>query len=80
MYIRSYLGDIKEVQALDKQQVKFIFASDDNKEILLTVGQFPIFAKTSIDESFEKISLTPLMGSGPYKLGRVDAGRSVLCA
>ncbi|SNT70071.1 extracellular solute-binding protein [Psychrobacter sp. LV10R520-6] len=77
MYIRSYLGDIKEVQALDKQQVKFIFASDDNKEILLTVGQFPIFAKTSIDESFEKISLTPLMGSGPYKLGRVDAGRSV---
>ncbi|WP_201557760.1 extracellular solute-binding protein [Psychrobacter sp. 72-O-c] len=77
MYIRSYLGDIKEVQALDKQQVKFIFASGDNKEILLTVGQFPIFAKTSIDESFEKISLTPLMGSGPYKLGRVDAGRSV---
>jgi peptide/nickel transport system substrate-binding protein/microcin C transport system substrate-binding protein len=77
MYIRSYLDDIKEIQTIDKQQVKFIFASDDNKEILLTVGQFPIFAKTSIDADFEKISLSPLMGSGPYKLGRVDAGRSV---
>ncbi len=77
MYIRSYLGDIKEIQTINKQQVKFVFASDDNKEILLTVGQFPIFAKTSIDESFEKISLIPLMGSGPYKLGRVEAGRSV---
>ena len=77
MYIRSYLGDIKDIQIIDKQRVKFVFASDDNKEILLTVGQFPIFAKSSIDAEFEKISLTPLMGSGPYKLGRVDAGRSV---
>lgn len=77
MYIRSYLGDIKDIQVIDKQQVKFVFASDDNKEILLTVGQFPIFAKSSIDTDFEKITLTPLMGSGPYKLGRVDAGRAV---
>ncbi|GAF59597.1 LOW QUALITY PROTEIN: ABC transporter, periplasmic substrate-binding protein [Psychrobacter sp. JCM 18902] len=77
MYIRSYLGDIKDIQIINKQQVKFIFASNDNKEILLTVGQFPIFAKSSIDTYFEKITLTPLMGSGPYKLGRVDAGRSV---
>jgi len=77
MYIRSYLGDIKNIEIINKQQVKFIFNSDDNKEILLTVGQFPIFAKSSIDTDFEKITLTPLMGSGPYKLGRVDAGRSV---
>lgn len=77
MYIRSYLGDIKDIQIVDKQRVKFVFASDNNKEILLTVGQFPIFAKSSIDVDFEKITLTPLMGSGPYKLGRVDAGRSV---
>ena len=77
MYIRSYLGDIKDIEVLDKQRVKFVFASADNKEILLTVGQFPIFAKSSIDADFEKITLTPLMGSGPYKLGRVDAGRAV---
>lgn len=77
MYIRSYLGDIKNIEIINNQQVKFIFNSDDNKEILLTVGQFPIFAKSSIDTDFEKITLTPLMGSGPYKLGRVDAGRSV---
>lgn len=77
MYIRSYLGDIKDIEIIDKQRVKFVFKSDDNKEILLTVGQFPIFAKSSIDKDFEKITLTPLMGSGPYKLGRVDAGRAV---
>ena len=77
MYIRSYLCDIKDIEIIDKQRVKFVFKSDENKEILLTVGQFPIFAKSSIDTDFEKITLTPLMGSGPYKLGRVDAGRAV---
>ncbi len=77
MYIRSYLSDIKDIQIINDQQVKFVFASAENKETLLTVGQFPIFAKSSIDADFEKISLSPLMGSGPYKLGRVDAGRSV---
>ena len=77
MFIRSYLGDIEKVEIVDKQRVKFTFVSSDNKEILLTVGQFPVFAKSSIDADFEKISLTPLMGSGPYKLGRVEAGRSV---
>ncbi|WP_435978506.1 extracellular solute-binding protein [Psychrobacter sp. DM4] len=77
MYIRSYLSDIKEVQIIDEHQVKFVFNNADNKEILLTVGQFPIFKKSSVDTDFESISLTPLIGSGPYKLGRVDAGRSV---
>ncbi|WP_435948932.1 extracellular solute-binding protein [Psychrobacter sp. DM8] len=77
MYIRSYLSDIKEVQIIDEHQVKFIFNNADNKEILLTVGQFPVFKKSSVDADFETISLTPLIGSGPYKLGRVDAGRSV---
>lgn len=77
MYIRSYLSDIKDVQIIDTQQVKFRFKSDDNKEILLTVGQFPVFAKSSVERDFEKISLQPLMGSGPYQLGRVDVGRSV---
>ena len=59
MYIRSYLGDIKEVQVVYKQRVKFVFASADNKEILLTVGQFPIFAKSSIDTGFDKLRYNP---------------------
>lgn len=77
MSIRSYLADVKEVQVLDKHRVKFIFKSADNKEILTTVGQFPVWSKKSIDEQFGKVSLTPLMGSGPYRVGHIDAGRSI---
>lgn len=77
MQMRSYLSAIDSVEALDKHRVKFHFKSDDNKEILLTVGQFPIFAKSSVDKDFEKLTLTPLTGSGPYKLARVEEGQSV---
>ena len=77
MPVRSYLGAIQAVEVVDKQRVKFVFESAENKEILLTVGQFPVFAKSSIDENFEKVTLTPLVGSGPYRLGKVDVGRTI---
>ena len=77
IFLQSYLGAIKEVQVLDTQRVKFVFNGDDNKEILLTVGAFPVFAKRSIEADFDKVMLTPLLGSGPYRLDKVNVGRSI---
>lgn len=77
MQLRSYLAAIDKVEVIDKRRVKFHFKSSENKEILLTVGQFPIFKKASVEKDFEKLSLTPLMGSGPYQLHHVEQGRSV---
>ncbi|WP_296405262.1 extracellular solute-binding protein [Psychrobacter sp.] len=77
MQTRSYLSGVDKVEIIDKYRVKFHFNSAENKELLLIVGQFPIFKKDSIDKDFEKLSLTPLMGSGPYKLYHVEQGRSV---
>ncbi|WP_201546883.1 extracellular solute-binding protein [Psychrobacter lutiphocae] len=77
MQVRSYLSAIDSIEVLDQHRVKFHFASADNKEILLTVGQFPIFKKASVEKDFETLSLTPLMGSGPYRLDHVEQGRSV---
>ncbi|MDO5650916.1 MAG: extracellular solute-binding protein [Moraxella sp.] len=74
---RSYLADVDRVEVLNSTDVKFIFKTADNKEIMMLVGQMPIFAKTSIETSFDKVSLTPLMGSGAYQVGKVDAGRSI---
>lgn len=77
MSMRSYLAGIKQIDVIDKHQVKFIFENADNTELLLTVGQMPVWSKKSIDEQFEKVSLTPLMGSGAYKVGQIEAGRSI---
>ncbi|PID37656.1 MAG: ABC transporter substrate-binding protein [Pseudomonadales bacterium] len=77
VYIRHYLEEVDKVEVLDKHRVKFHFKSDTNKEIPLTVGQFPVFKKESIDKQFETVTLEPLIGSGPYQLDKIDAGRSV---
>lgn len=77
MSMRSYLAGIKQIETLDDYQVKFVFENADNAELLLTVGQMPIWSKKSIDEQFDKVSLTPLMGSGAYKVGQIEAGRSI---
>lgn len=76
-HLRSYLADIKEVRAIDNHRVKFLFNSDDNKELPLIVGQFPVFSKSSIEKEFETINFTPLMGSGPYQVAKVTPGRMV---
>ncbi len=77
MSMRSYLADVKDIQVINKHTVKFIFKHGENKEIGLSVGQMPIWSKKSIDEQFEKVTLTPLMGSGAYKVGKIDAGRGI---
>lgn len=77
MSMRSYLAGIKQIETLDDYQVKFIFENADNAELLLTVAQMPVWSKKSIDEQFGKVSLTPLMGSGAYKVGQIEAGRSI---
>ena len=77
MSMRSYLSDVKETQVIDRQTVKFIFKSKDNQVIKLTVAQMPIWSKKSIDGYFDKVGLTPLMGSGAYKVGKIDAGRAI---
>lgn len=78
MSMRSYLADVKDIQVIDKHTVKFIFQHAENKEIGLTVGQMPIWSKKSIDEYFDKVTLTPLVGSGAYKIGKIDVGRSIV--
>lgn len=77
MSMRSYLSDVKATQVIDKHTVKFIFKSKDNQEIKLTVAQMPIWSKKSIDAYFDKVGLVPLIGSGAYKVGAIDAGRSI---
>ncbi len=77
MSMRSYLAEVKDVQVLDNSTVKFSFKSDENLEISALVGQMPIWKKASIEQDFEKVGLNPLMGTGAYKIGQIDAGRAI---
>ncbi|MCZ6632151.1 MAG: extracellular solute-binding protein [bacterium] len=77
-YFKSYYGDVQKAEKVGERQVKFTFAGEDNRELPLIVGQLPILPKHYWEtHNFEKTTLEPPLGSGPYKIESVEAGRSI---
>lgn len=79
-FFKAYYGDVKEVIAESPTRVKFVFATTQNRELPLIIGQLPILPKhywTSEGRKFAQSSLTPPIGSGAYKIGRIVPGRSI---
>ncbi|HRH77960.1 MAG TPA: extracellular solute-binding protein [Cellvibrionaceae bacterium] len=75
----SYYAEIKKVTSLDAGRVKFEFKNAANRELPLIAGELPILPKHFWqDKEFSKSSLDIPLGSGPYKIKKVDAGRSII--
>ncbi|MFK7839349.1 MAG: extracellular solute-binding protein [Bdellovibrionales bacterium] len=81
-FFKAYYGDVKSVTAENDKRVKFEFAVKGNAELPLIVAEIAVLPKHFwTDENnprdFNKTSLEAPLGSGPYTVGAVDAGRSV---
>lgn len=74
----SYYADVKDVVVLDPSKVKFTFKNASNKELVLIVGDIPILPEHFWkNKAFDKTSLDIPLGSGPYKVKTLDAGKSI---
>ncbi|MDH5490175.1 MAG: extracellular solute-binding protein [Rhodospirillaceae bacterium] len=77
-FFRFYYADVEKVEAIDKLTVKFTFKPVGNRELPLTVSEMPILPKHYWQgREFEKTTLEPPLGSGPYKIGKFEPGRFV---
>lgn len=77
-FYRSYYSAVSKAEALDKHRVKFTFATTENRELPLIVGQMPILSEASFKgKDFAATTLQPILGSGPYKISDISAGRSL---
>ncbi len=75
---RTYYAKVAKAEALDARTVRFDFADGSDRELPLILGLMPILAKHAINVStFESSSLAKPVGSGPYVVSAVDAGKSV---
>jgi len=75
---RTYYADVDEVIAEDPLRVLFKFKRSTNRELPLILGQLPVLPKHWwANRDFNKGNLELPLGSGPYKLAEVKAGRSV---
>jgi microcin C transport system substrate-binding protein len=60
------------------RRVKFVFDGTANRELPLIVGQMPVLPKHYWEgREFDRTTLEPPLGSGPYRIRSVDAGRSI---
>lgn len=68
---------IARVEKVSERGVRFTFKQPD-RELPLILGLFPVLPKHAIDaEAFDKSTLRPIIGSGPYRLESLRPGESL---
>lgn len=77
-YITEPLRYMKEAAAEAPDLVRVTLTPDRGRTTPLTIAGLPIFSKASwAGKDFTRTTLEPILGSGPYRISRVDAGRSI---
>jgi peptide/nickel transport system substrate-binding protein len=75
---RQYYAKVAKAEAPDPLTVRFDFGGAPDRELPLILGLMPVLPKHAVDvASFEETSMSPPIGSGPYRVTAVKPGASV---
>ncbi len=76
---KNYYNQVEEVLKINELEVQFNFSGETNRELPLIIGyQLPIFSKKYwSNKQFDKTTLDPPVGSGPYLISDLQPGRSI---
>ncbi len=75
---RTYFAKVAKAERLSDHAVRFTFDAGGDREIPLILALLPVLPRHLVDpDTFESTSLAPPVGSGPYRVAKVDAGRSI---
>lgn len=75
---RTYFAKVTKAEKIGQRGVRFTFQDASDRELPLILGLMPVFAaRTMTPEQFEAGGMKPLLGSGPYTVSNIDAGRSI---
>jgi microcin C transport system substrate-binding protein len=79
-FYRAYYANIAKAEQVGERQVKMTFEEGlVNRELPLIAGQMPVLPKHYYEQvPFDKTTLEPPLGSGPYKIKRLEPGRSIV--
>ena len=77
-FLKSFYEEVESVEVLSDHQLKFTFNTKDNMKPLVKVaGISPLSVEYWSDKDISKTYLTPAPSSGPYKISKLEAGRSI---
>src|SRR5690606_33178890 len=68
---------VSKIEKVGERGVRFTFAEPD-RELPLILGLMPVLPEHAIDaEKFERSTLKPIIGSGPYLIDAIRPGESI---
>jgi microcin C transport system substrate-binding protein len=78
-FYRAYYKNVIKAEPAGERRVKFTFEETTNRELPLILGQLPILPKHYYENvEFDKTTLQPPLGSGPYKIKSLEPGRRIV--
>ncbi len=76
---RGYYKKVASATAIDSHTVRFVFDEAGDREMPLIMGLMPVLPRHRLrPDTFERTSLEPPIGSGPYLVAQIDTGRSIV--
>jgi len=75
---RQYYSKVVKAEAPNPHTVRFDLEGANDRELPLILGLMPVLPKHAVDvATFEETSMSPPVGSGPYRVSAVKPGASV---
>ncbi|NQD94754.1 ABC transporter substrate-binding protein, partial [Pseudomonas sp. CrR25] len=75
---RTSLQEVRRVDILDRYRIRFVFKRAGNPLLILRLGELPVLPQHYWkDRDFKATTFEPPLGSGPYRITRVNPGRSL---
>jgi peptide/nickel transport system substrate-binding protein len=75
---RNYYSRVTKAEAIGDHGVRFDLSGADDRELPLILGLMPVLPKHAVSpDTFEETSFAPMIGSGPYTIGKVEPGKSL---
>jgi len=75
---RTSLQEVKRVDILNRHRVRFVLKRANNPLLILRLGELPVLPQHYWkDRDFKATTFEPPLGSGPYRITRVNPGRSL---
>jgi microcin C transport system substrate-binding protein len=76
--LKIMLKDVENAEAASDDMLAVRFVKNRGRETPLIVAGLPILSQKNLDgKNFEEATLTAPLGSGPYRVGRLEPGRYI---
>ncbi|MGE0734631.1 MAG: extracellular solute-binding protein [Alphaproteobacteria bacterium] len=80
-FFRAFYANVAKAEKIGPHSVRFGFSPGENRELPLILGDLPVMSrKYWSTKDFSRASLEVPLGSGAYRIERVEGGRSITYA